>query len=99
MFCKFASRWDIVARYRCANVPSGNGISERCHRTVKTILARKGCSVTEAVYRNNIMPKGNDAASVPANQIFRYEVRLLDIDAYGSDTPAGAVTRGVHWAR
>ncbi|KAG0713287.1 hypothetical protein GWK47_016533 [Chionoecetes opilio] len=57
-----------------------NGISERCHRTVKTILARKGCSVAEAVYRYNVMPRGNDAASAPANQIFRYEVRLLGID-------------------
>ncbi|KAG0710279.1 hypothetical protein GWK47_023126 [Chionoecetes opilio] len=26
------------------------------------------------------MPRGNDAASAPANQIFRYEVRLLGID-------------------
>ena len=26
------------------------------------------------------MPKGNDAASAPANQIFQYEVRLLGID-------------------
>ncbi|KAG0725027.1 hypothetical protein GWK47_039405 [Chionoecetes opilio] len=80
LFGEFANRWGIAIRYRCAHVPSGNGISERCHRTVKTILARKGCSVAEAVYRYNVMPRGNDAASAPANQIFRYEVRLLGID-------------------
>ena len=87
-FCEFAGRWGVTLRYRCANVPSGNGISERCHRTVKTILARKGCSVAEAVYRYNTMPKGNDAASAPANQLFRYEVRLLGIDEAGQEPPS-----------
>ncbi|KAG0722885.1 hypothetical protein GWK47_043701 [Chionoecetes opilio] len=80
LFGEFANRWGIAIRYHCAHVPSGNGISERCHRTVKTILARKGCSVAEAFYRYNVMPRGNDAASAPANQIFRYQVRLLGID-------------------
>lgn len=36
-FRDFAKRWGMALRYRCANVPSGNAISERCHRTVKTI--------------------------------------------------------------
>ena len=44
-FCEFASRWGMVVRYRCAHVPSGNGVSERCHRSIKTIAARKRCSV------------------------------------------------------
>lgn len=79
-FHDFASRWGMVVKYRCANVPSGNGISERNHRTVKTIQARKNCSVPEAVYRYNTLPQGNDAASAPANKIFRYEIRLLGID-------------------
>ncbi|KAG0714031.1 hypothetical protein GWK47_014927 [Chionoecetes opilio] len=83
LFGEFANRWGIAIRYRCAHVPSGNGISERCNRTVKTILARKGCSVAEAVYRYNVMPRGNDAASAPANQILRYEMRLLGIDEVG----------------
>ncbi|KAK4312976.1 hypothetical protein Pmani_015641 [Petrolisthes manimaculis] len=87
MFCTFASRWGMVVKYRCANVPSGNGISERCHRTVKTIQARKNCSVAEAVYRYNTMPKGNDSDTAPANQIFRYEVRLLDIDKVNEERP------------
>lgn len=47
---------------------------------MKTILARKGCSVIEAVYRYNTMPRGNYAQSAPANQLFQYEVRLLGID-------------------
>lgn len=79
-FEQFAIRWGVRVRYRCAHVPSGNGISERCHRTIKTILARSGCSVAEAVYRYNTMPQGSDASSAPANKIFRYEVRLRGID-------------------
>ncbi|KAK4294952.1 hypothetical protein Pmani_032459 [Petrolisthes manimaculis] len=87
-FSDFARRWSMEVRYRCANVPSGNGISERNHRTVKTILARKGCSVMEAVYRYNTMPRGNHAQSAPANRLFQYEVRLLGIDdASQQDSP------------
>ncbi len=86
---EFASHWGMTIRYRCANAPSGNGISERGHRTVKTILARKGCSVAEAVYRYNTMPRDNDAASAPANQIYRYEIRLLGMDGVTlQDQPA-----------
>ena len=33
------------------------GIVERSHRTVKTIAARKNCSILEAVYWHNITPK------------------------------------------
>lgn len=43
-FREFTKHWGMMLRYRCANVPSGNAISERCHRTVKTIRARKSCS-------------------------------------------------------
>lgn len=47
---------------------------------VKTIQARKSCSVPETVYRYNTLPRGDDAASSPANMMFCYEVRLLGID-------------------
>ena len=88
-FCEFASRWGMVVRYRCAHVPSGNGVSERCHRSIKTIAARKRCSVAETVYRYNVMPRSDDPVTSPANQLFRYEVRLLDIDSVeGHDSPS-----------
>lgn len=80
VFREFASRWGISILYRLAHVPSGNGISERCHRSIKTIAARKLCSIVEVVYRYNVMPRGEDSSSAPANQIFSYEVRLLGID-------------------
>ena len=52
-FLAFASEWDIRVRYRAAHVPSGNGIVERNHRSVKVIAARKECDVPEAVYLYN----------------------------------------------
>ena len=79
-FNEFARRWGINVIYRCAHVPSGNGISERCHRSVKTIAARKPCTIAEAVYRYNVMPRDDSPSSAPANKIFRYEVRLLGMD-------------------
>ena len=45
------------------------------------IAARKRCSVAEAVYRYNVMPRSGDPVTSPANQLFRYEARLLDIDS------------------
>ena len=49
-FREFARNWHVGLQFRCANSPSGNGIVERSYRTVKTIAARKNCSILEAVY-------------------------------------------------
>ena len=40
-FRDFLNEWGILLRFRCAHVPSGNGITERCHRSVKRIVVRK----------------------------------------------------------
>jgi len=81
-FAEFAKKWGAHVRFRCAHAPSGNGITERAHRTVKRIAARKQCSVQEAVYWHNMSPKdGQDASSAPANRIFRYKWRVLGLDA------------------
>ena len=58
-------------------VASGNGVAERCHRSVKRIAARKHCTIAEAVYWYNVAPKDDTA---PANKLYKYEVRLLGID-------------------
>ena len=49
-FKQFAEGWALQVRFRCAYVASGNGIAERCHRSVKRIAARKRCTIAEAVY-------------------------------------------------
>ena len=35
VFRGFLSEWGVRLHFRCAHVPSGNGIVERCHRSVK----------------------------------------------------------------
>ena len=49
-FFRFAERWGVRMRFRCAYVPAGNGIVERSHRTIKRIAPRTRCLVMEAVY-------------------------------------------------
>ena len=72
-FRRFIDEWGIRLRHRCAYVPSGNGIAEWCHRSVKRIVARKTCTIAEAVYRYNTTPKDAvTAVSAPANAIHWY---------------------------
>ncbi|XP_043208454.1 uncharacterized protein LOC122374015 [Amphibalanus amphitrite] len=85
VFNEFVSRWGVSVRYRAAHVPSGNGISERNHRSIKTLAARKKCSVVEAVYRYNVMPRAEDQSSSPMETLFNYRVKVPDVD-----TPADA---------
>ena len=81
-FKQFAERWALRVRFRCAQyVASGNGIAERCHRSVKRIATRKHCTIAEAVYWYNVAPKDDvDSATAPANMLYDYSVRLLGID-------------------
>ena len=82
-FRRFAENWGIQLRFWCAYVPSGNGIVERCHRTIKRIAARTHCFIMEALYWYNVMPKDDAMASTaPANAIYNYHVRVK-----GMDTP------------
>ena len=94
VFRHFVDEWGIRFRHRCAYVPSGNGIAERCHRSVKRITARKACTIAEAVYRYNTTPKDAvTTASAPANAIHRYRVRIKGIDAR---LPDRQETRGLY---
>ncbi|MPC60215.1 hypothetical protein E2C01_054254 [Portunus trituberculatus] len=73
-------RWRKFPATTRHQVPSGNSISERCHRSVKTIAARKPCTIPEAVYCYNVMPRDDNPSSAPTNSIFRYEARQLGLD-------------------
>ena len=80
-FERFAEKWAVRIRFRCAHVPSGNGITERCHRTVKRIAARKECDIQEAAYWYNVTPRDDVSSSTaPGNVIYRYELRARGID-------------------
>ena len=81
-FRKFSDRWGVRQLFRCVYVPAGNGIAERCLRSIKRIAARTRCSVQEAVYWYNVVPKDNASLlTTPANRIYRYEFRIRNIDA------------------
>ncbi|KAF0295321.1 Gag-Pro-Pol polyprotein [Amphibalanus amphitrite] len=45
-----AARWRVALRFRAVHEPGGNGVVERCHRTIKVIAARRQCTVAEAVH-------------------------------------------------
>ena len=80
-FGRSAENWSIQLRFRCASVPSSNGIVERCHCTIKRIGARTRCSVMEVLYWYNVTPKDDATASTaPANAIYNYRVRVKGID-------------------
>ena len=75
-FAVFAAKWGVQLRFRAVHQPSGNGIVERNHRTVKVIAARKQCPVPEAVHLYNVTPlDGESADGSPAAQVYRYSVR------------------------
>ena len=63
--------------YRAAHRPSGNGLIERNHRTVKRIAARVGSSVQEAVFLYNLLPRtGTDVSTAPSYQLFKRQWSL-----------------------
>ncbi|KRX58915.1 Pol polyprotein [Trichinella sp. T9] len=75
-FTEFIARWGVRVRYRCAYAPSGNGIAERCHRSVKVIAARINFTMEEAVYLYNVTPRdGRHPWTAPANVVHAYAVR------------------------
>ena len=74
---QFAERWGISLRFRAAYAPSGNGIVERNHRTIKRIAARGEISPEEATYWYNVTPrKETEPGSVPSSILCNYRWRV-----------------------
>ena len=68
--------WSVRRFFRAAYHPSGNGIVERRHRTIKTMAERGSISPMEAVFWYNVSPRaGQDENSVPQRAVFCYEWR------------------------
>ena len=81
-------RWNVQRYYRAAYRPSGNGIAERLHRTIKRTAERSGCSVMEAVFWYNMAPKkGTDSQTVPSSMLHTYVWRhpMLPNEVKASD--------------
>ena len=47
--------WNVYRRFRAAFRPSGNGIAERVHRTVKVMASRSRYGIQKAVYYYNLV--------------------------------------------
>lgn len=70
------NEWGTNVLYRAAYRPSGNGIIERNHRTIKRIAARTGKSPLTAVFWYNFLPlDGLDASTAPHRRLFRRQWR------------------------
>lgn len=69
-------RWNVRRFFRAAYRPSGNGIVERHHRTIKAMAERGQVTPMEAVFWYNISPRsGQDERTVPQRAAFQYEWR------------------------
>lgn len=75
----FCDSWPIRRRYRAAYVPSGNGIVERHHSTIKRMAERCRTSPQSALFWYNLAPKhGGDRRSAPSSGVHSYEWRHPD---------------------
>mgnify|MGYP003417316483 FL=1 len=80
MLTAFCSDWNILHKFRCVNEPSGNGIAERNHRTIKRMVARTRKSVEEMLYWYNMSPReGLDEKSVPFASVYAYRLTYADV--------------------
>ena len=94
-----AARWRVTLRFRAVHEPGGNGVVERCHRSIKVIAARRQCTVAEAVHLYNVTPRDGDTAeSTPASGVYRYSVRdcvrPVATDAVEAGEPPPTVSDG-----
>jgi len=68
------AEWSVTIEFRCVNRPSGNGVVERVHRTIKRMAARSGGKPQRMAFWLNNSPKvGDDERSVPSRQLFNRE--------------------------
>ena len=69
--CEF---WAVRLAFRGAYKPSGNGIVERNHRTIKRMSARSGRSVEYSVFWYNVTPHC-DQRIIPSRKLITYKWR------------------------
>ena len=66
-------KWQIQGIYRCTYRPSGNGVVERNHRTIKRMASRSNSNVLDMVYWYNTTPKqGINGGTTPAAQTHNF---------------------------
>jgi transposase InsO family protein/predicted aspartyl protease len=94
-FRNLLRKWQVKAVYRCAYRPSGNGIVERNHRTIKRMASRTNSDPLDMVFYYNATPKdGTDAESVPSTQRYRNGWRIPKVMVVESETEGGGGSGG-----
>jgi len=71
MLEELLASWQVRQVFSCAYRPSGNGIVERNHRTIKRMAARTGRTVADCAFWYNVSP--NDSGIVPMDSVLSYE--------------------------
>lgn len=94
-FWQFLHDLSIHVWFWCAYEPAGNSIVERSHRSIKTIVASKRCSITEAIWYNVTLENRVSTSTVLANVIHTYNVWIKGIDPVA--TPKLQDNQGQFW--
>ena len=80
---ELCSRWSVLRKFRCAYRPSGNGIIERNHRTIKRMAARTGKAPTLMTFWYNSAPFADD--DIPSSLLYRYNQRNPAVSTASQD--------------
>lgn len=71
-------KWKVAHLYSCVYRPSGNGIVERNHRTIKRMAARTGKPIEDVLPFYNGSP--NSAGVIPFATVHAYSPRVPGVD-------------------
>ena len=86
-------RWNVKTWFRAAYRPSGNGIIERNHRTIKTIAERSNITPPEATFWYNITPRSG-TSNIPQKALYSYEWRYPAVDQSIGESEEAVVNIG-----
>ena len=75
---KFFESWGARLKFRAAYCPSGNGIIERNHRTVKRVAKRSNISISRVIYWYNVSINKEGASLMSKLHTYAERVKGLD---------------------
>ena len=91
---KLCVKWGVKIIFRCAYRPSGNGIVERNHRTIKSRATRAQCDPRDIVFWYNVAPTIEmKQSSAPSEMLFNYHWRFLP-RVEESEVPCSTYVKG-----
>ncbi|GFR63963.1 hypothetical protein ElyMa_000167800 [Elysia marginata] len=86
--------WNVTPFFRAAYRPSGNGIVERHHRTIKALSERGRILPPRAVFWYNMSPRnGQLDTTIPYKSVHCYESRHLAVEVGGDSSDEQAYVK------